>query len=74
MVSNSKRNFVTMNVDKNFFDNLFEPARMKTQKELGLTKLTQIDFSRMIFKGGLKLDVKLKNIGVTNGFIKKRKK
>ena len=73
-MTNLKRNFVTMNVDKNFFDNLFEPARIKTQKKLGLSRLTQIDFSRMIFKGGLKLDVKLKDIGVQSGFTKNRKK
>lgn len=74
MVSN--RDFVTMNVDKLFFDNLFEPARIKKQKELGLDRLTQKQFTGMLFKSGMKLDIKIKDLGGINDLQKfnKRKK
>lgn len=72
----SKRDFVTMNVDKGFFDNLFEPARRKTQEDLGLQRLGQKDFSALIFKSGIKFDIKMKDLGGINELpkINKRKK
>ncbi len=70
----SKRDFVTMNVDKAFFDNLFEPSRIKAQQRLGLKRLGQKDFSAMIFKSGIKLDIKMKDIGGISELQKRNKR
>lgn len=42
------RKFVTINVDKKFFDNKFEAERIKMQKRLGLINLPQTTFTKMI--------------------------
>lgn len=67
-----KRKVVTVNVDRMFFDNIFEPARKKAQDQLGISNLGQAKFTKMIERSGMKLDIKLKDIGVTN--VRKRKK
>ncbi len=54
-----KRKTTFMSVDVDFFDQVFEPARRKTMKELGVSKLGQREFSQMIFKSGMKFDIKL---------------
>ncbi len=48
-----------MQVDNKFFDGLFEPARKRAMKKLGISKLGQREFSEMIFKSGMSLDIKL---------------
>lgn len=66
----------TMAVDKNFFENIFEPERKKLQKQLGLNNLSQPDFSKMI--EGLKIKApkkienkfKIKRGGKNNDFFK----
>lgn len=57
MATRGKSTF--MQVDNGFFDELFEPARRRTMKKLGITKLGQREFSEMIFKSGIKFDIKL---------------
>lgn len=52
---------VAMNADKDFFDKLFEPSRKKIEKQLG-TKVSQVNFTKMIFKSGLKLDINLRRV------------
>ncbi len=55
----TKRKTTFMQVDPGFFDELFEPARRRTMKKLGITKLGQREFSKMIFRSGIKFDIKL---------------
>ena len=45
---------VTIAVDKRFFENVFEKGRKKMQKQLGVTNLSQANFTKMIRE--LKLD------------------
>ncbi len=54
-----RRKIASMQVDTEFFDQLFEPARKRTMKKLGLSKLSQREFSQMIFKSGINFDMKL---------------
>ncbi len=65
-MANLKRKVVTVNVDKMFFDNIFEPARKRTQEQLGISNLGQAKFTKMIERSGMSLDIKLKNMGVGN--------
>ncbi len=64
---------VQIKVGKDFFDNLFEPARKQMEKELGV-KVGQKQVSSMIFKSGIQFKPKLlkfaKNVPKKN----KRKK
>lgn len=62
----SKRNIVPLIVDVDFFDKVFEPARKNAMRKLGLSKLGQREFSKMIFKSNMKLDIKLNKRGLTN--------
>ncbi len=54
-----KRKTTFMSVDADFFDQVFEPARKRTMDKLGISKLGQREFSQMIFKSGMKFDIKL---------------
>lgn len=64
---------VQIKVGKDFFDNLFEPARREMERELGV-RIGQKQVSSMIFKSGIKFRPQLlrfvKNVPRTN----KRKK
>ena len=60
-----------MQVDSVFFDKLFEPSRVKVEKQLG-TRVSQAAFSDMIFNSGIKFDIKLNLKKPFNG--KKNKK
>lgn len=71
---NNRRRIVTMGVDPDFFDNLFEPARKKVQKQLGLDRLTQRDFTKMISKSKMNFDIPLKFVRGANEFTKIRKR
>lgn len=55
----ARRKTTFMQVDVDFFDQLFEPARKRTMKKLGISKLGQREFSKMIFKSGVNFDIKL---------------
>jgi len=59
-----KRKVVSLAVDQSFFDDLFEPARKKAQKAMGLERLSQGNFTKMLKHSGLKLDLKIKSLGV----------
>ncbi len=71
---------VLINVDKDFFEKVFEPSREKIQKQLGV-RVSQTKFTRMLFKNkidltpklnfNLKLDFKLKNLNVNDGTLKR---
>ena len=71
---------VLINVDKDFFEKVFEPSREKIQKQLGV-RVSQTKFTRMLFKKkidltpklnfNLKLDFKLKNLNVNDGTLKR---
>jgi hypothetical protein len=62
-MARSKRNKVSMSVDKGFFDNIFEPARKKAEKQIG-TKVTQAKFTAMLKNSGLSLDLRLGGLDV----------
>lgn len=49
---------VSIQVDRDFFEKVFEPSRMKIQKKLGV-KVSQLKFTRMIFKNNMDLTPKL---------------
>jgi len=55
----TRRKTTFMSVDVDFFDKLFEPARKRTMERLGVSKLGQREFSRMILKSGVNFDIKL---------------
>ena len=69
-----KRKVVTVNVDKTFFDNLFEPARQRAQKQLGISNLGQANFTKMIERSEIKFDIKLQDIGANNVIKTNRKR
>lgn len=71
-MANLKRKVVTIGVDKMFFDNIFEPARRRAQDQLGISNLGQANFTKMIERSGMNLNIKLKDIGVKNVKRKKR--
>ena len=54
------RKSVTIQVDKNFFENIFEPERKKLQNQLGMHKFTQSNFTSYLERAGLKLKYKMK--------------
>ena len=66
-----KKSKVSILVDGDFFRNMFEPSRKKIEEELG-TRVSQPQFTRMLFKTkidlnpklnfDLKNDIKLKNL------------
>lgn len=73
-MANRKRNIVSISVDKSFFENSFEPARKRMQKKLGITNLGQAKFTKIIDRGGLKLDIKLNQVGLKDVFKKSNKR
>ncbi len=42
------RKITTMAVDIKFFDNIFEKERRKMQEKIGISNLTQANFTKMI--------------------------
>ena len=56
-----KRKVVQMNVDEEFF-NLFDSMRKQKQKELGLIRLGQTPFSKLLVKSKSIKYPKLKNV------------
>ncbi len=48
------RNKVTLIVDRDFFEKTFNPPRKELEKQLG-TKVSQTDFSRILFKSKVSL-------------------
>ena len=65
----SKNKKVNMSVDPGFFDNVFEPSRKNVERQLG-TKVGQVKFTRMLERGGVKLDLKI--LGVKRNVKKKQ--
>lgn len=61
-----KRNIVPLIVDVDFFDKVFEPARKNAMKKLGLSKLGQREFSKMMFKSKMNLNIKLNTKRIIN--------
>jgi len=53
-----RNNHVNIQVDRDFFDKMFEPSRKKIEKQIGV-KITQSKFSRMLFKSKVNLNPKL---------------
>jgi hypothetical protein len=53
-----KRKVTKMAVDTDFFMKVFEPARKKKEKELGIT-LSQPKFTKLLSTSGFKMDFKL---------------
>lgn len=65
---------VQIKVSTNFFNGVFEPSRRAVEKELGI-RVSQKEFSSMIFQSGLKFKPKLltlKKNGTRKNKIKKR--
>ena len=51
----ANRNNVTTNLHKSFFDNIFEPERKKLQSQLGLSRLSQPQFTEFLAKSGARI-------------------
>ena len=76
------RNQVTISVDRDFFEKLFEPSRHKIQEQLGI-KVSHPRFSRMLLKGNVNLipklnfdfskDIHLRGLNIKKGKNAKRK-
>ena len=49
----SKRNHVSVQLSKLFFDNVFEPERRKLEKQTG-TRVTQVNFTEFLAKKKVK--------------------
>ncbi len=62
----TRRKTTFMSVDVDFFDELFEPARKRTMKKLGVSKLGQREFSKMLLKSGMSFDIKLNKKPIKN--------
>jgi len=73
MVTFNKKT-VNVSVDRDFFDFLFEPSRKSTQKKFGLDRLTQKDFTKMMFKSNMKFDIPLRSLLTPNEIAKTRKR
>ena len=67
-----KKKKVTMTVSSMFFDDIFEPSRKRIEKQLG-TKVTQVDFTDMLAKKKVNLNVKLNSNFRLNGKKKTKK-
>ena len=63
---------VTMAVDPKFFDNIFEIERKKMQKKIGISNLSQANFSKMI--KGFKIRQPKQDLSQINTRIKRGKK
>ncbi len=55
----SKNKGVTVVLDTDFFDNIFEPARKDLEKQLG-TKVSQKNFTNILSKKNINLKINLK--------------
>ena len=77
---------VTILVDRDFFEKLFEPSRESIQKKLG-TRVSQPKFTRMLYKNKInltpklnfnfKMDIGLRKMNLKNGIkktIRKKKR
>lgn len=60
-----KKKSVTVKLDSDFFDKSFEPSRKKIEKQIG-TRVSQADFTKMLFNSKINLDIKLKNLPRNN--------
>lgn len=70
-----KKKSVSMKANSDFFDKLFEPARKRIEKKIGV-RVGQADFTEMLFKSRVNLDIKMDSImkGGMNVRKNKRKK
>ena len=48
-----KKKLVSLAVDKDFFDDIFERDRKKTMKQMGLNQLSQRQFTSMMRKNNI---------------------
>lgn len=63
-----------MQVGTNFFDKVFEPSRRDVERQLG-TRVSQADFSEMLFKKKINLNLKLNtNLNINGNKKRKNKK
>ena len=67
-----KEKGVKINVGKDFFDRLFEPARRDLERELGV-RVSQKKFTSMVLKSGIKFKPKLRKF-IKNGTSKNKRK
>lgn len=65
------RKITTVAVDNKFFDNIFEKERVKMQEKIGISNLSQADFSKMI--KGFKIKQPKQDLSQINTRIKRRK-
>lgn len=55
------KNVVTIRVDKNYFNHVFEPGRKCMQKKIGISNLTQPAYTAMIARSkGIKINTGFK--------------
>ena len=64
----------SMDVDSKFFDRVFEPARKKTQEKLGISNLSQANFTKMLRKSGFKFPSIKMNMKIFMPPLKKKRK
>lgn len=56
-MATNKNDKVHISIDKDFFEQVFEPARRKKQEKLGLINLTQRDFTKILMKENFRFPV-----------------
>jgi len=61
---------VTLAVDNKFFKNIFEKERQKMQKKIGVSNLSQANFSKMI--QGFNIKQPKQNLSQINTRVRKR--
>ena len=62
-----RKSHVNIQVDRDFFEKMFEPSRRNIEKQIGV-KVTQTNFSRMLFKSNIDLNPKL-NLDFNNDML-----
>lgn len=65
------RKIKTLAVDINFFKEYFEKERVKTQNKLGISNLSQVNFTKMI--KGFKIKQPKQNLSQVNTRIRRRR-
>ncbi len=68
-----KKKSVTMKVDFDFFEKTFEPARRRMEAKIG-SRVGQVDFTKMIHKSKMSLNIKLNLFPKKNARKNKNKK
>ena len=64
----NNKNLVHLVVDKNYFDNCFEPERRRLQTKLGISNLSQAKFTAYLHASKNKINIQKRNKFTSRGF------